>query len=438
VRRKADERGLIAWVFVALTAATSASASPTASGSPSATPVTPPPTLPAGHPRVEPSQPNRSPHGQPGTPAFFRPPADTTDEEAGVTPGTIVVELRDAANNVVAHHAVELGILQQSVAKGESRKHVPGTTGDDGRVTFDSLERSASVAYRVTAHEGEATFAARPFQLNHDRGAHVVLHVYPATSDYTQTAMIISRSVMYLEMKDDRVQIQQRIDVFNGSPVAWVPHELIIKLPPDFTALSSMQQMSDIGVDSVDKQGARLHGTFLPGENAVLFNWQLPYSGTSEVSIDVGMPPNLGQLVVRAAASPGMKLTVPGFRDAVSQVNEEGLRELVTGRQLQEGEVPLRKVHIELTELPTPGPARWIATAFAFVGLAAGIVAVRRRPANTKASAKRTQHQERARLLELIESLEDAHARGDVGPKTYERARRELIDELASLLASRS
>jgi hypothetical protein len=394
-------------VVLALTAAASASA------------------LPAGHPPID--------HGhaqQQTPPSFFRAPPDTTDEEATVPPGTIVVELRDAANNVIANHAVELGILQQSVAKGESRRHVAATTGPDGKVAFDSLERGSGVAYRVSAHESDAVFAARPFQLNHDHGTHVVLHVYPATSDYAQGALIISRGVMYLEMKDDRVQIQQRIDVFNGSPVAWVPHDVILKLPADFTALTGMQQMSDVGVDAVAGEGARLHGTFGPGENAVMFNWQLPYSGESSVDFDVGLPPNMAQLIVRAAASPGMKLAVPGFRDAVSDVNEEGQRELITGKKLQEGEIPFRKIHVALSELPTPGPARVIATSIAGIGILVGALAVRSRRAKT------TTKRDRARLLQLLEELEDAHARGDVGPKSYARARRELIDELALLLAA--
>jgi hypothetical protein len=188
--------------------------------------------------------------------------------------------------------------------------------------------------------------------------------------------------------------------------------------------------MSDVGVDAVAGEGARLHGTFGPGENAVMFNWQLPYSGESSVDFDVGLPPNMAQLIVRAAASPGMKLAVPGFRDAVSDVNEEGQRELITGKKLQEGDIPFRKIHVALSELPTPGPARVIATSIAGIGILVGALAVRSRRAKT------TTKRDRARLLQLLEELEDAHARGDVGPKSYARARRELIDELALLLAA--
>jgi hypothetical protein len=41
-------------------------------------------------------------------------------------------------------------------------------------------------------------------------------------------------------------------------------------------------------------------------------------------------------------------------------------------------------------------------------------------------------------VLEEIQDLEIARRKGDVGPKTYERAHRELIDALALQLAKKS
>ena len=382
--------------------------------------------LPSGHPTVGRGQ------QQPTGPSLFRPLADSTDEDSTLAPGTIRVEIRDARNAPVANHPVELGAIQQSVAKGESRKHLSASTDDTGVAVFSGLETGSGVAYRVSAHEGAAAFAARPFQLPSQRGMRLVLHVYPPTSDFSRGAIILSRGIVFIELKDDRVQIQQRIDIRNGSPVAWVPSNVILRLPEDFTALNNVQQMSDIGVDAVPKQGAKLHGTFGPGENSVFFSWQLPYSGQSDVQIELGTPPNLGAVVVRAASGPGMRLEVDGFPAATSQTNEEGQRELVTGRQLQEGDSPMHTIHIALRDLPTPGPARLIATILAALGVAAGVyVGVNRsRQRSPKASRR-----DRSRILVEIEELERARAAGDVGPKTYERARRELVDELAQLLA---
>ncbi len=401
---------------VAASASVSASAVPT---------TTAPAALPAGHPHVGPTQPNK--------PQFFQAPPDTTEEDASLPAGTIRVELRDARNNVIPNHTIELGVIQQSIAKGDSRKHLSATTDAGGFATWSALDNGAGFAYRVSAHEGAAAFGARPFNLPHDRGMHVVLHVYPPTSSYGHDVVIASRGEIDIEVKDDRVQIVERYQVFNGSPVAWVPNDVVLSLPQDFTALSSMQQMSDIGVDAVEKHGARLRGTFGPGENTVGFSWQLPYSpGDGAIELDVGLPPNMDQVIIGAAAAPGMKLEVPGFRDATAQMNEEGLRILVTGAKLPQGDASPRKLHIALRDLPTPGPTRLIGTLLAIVGVAAGIyLALRKREQSSpKALVKR----DRGRILQEIDDLERAHRREDVGPKTYERARRDLVDELAALL----
>jgi hypothetical protein len=309
---------MIHLVFAAAVAAASASASTSASAAPAA-----PTALPAGHPQVNARQQQQQAN-------FFRPPPDSADEEAGLAPGTIKVEVRDALNKVVPNRSIELGIVQQSIAKGDSHKHVTQTTGADGMTTFSGLEFGSGFAYRVVTRSDGATFAARPFNLGHEKGMHVVLHVYPVVHELPQTLQVGSRAIMYVEVKDDRIQIQERIDVFNGAPAAWVPNDLVLRLPENFTALTSQQQMSDIGVDAVAKEGARLHGTFLPGENMVGFSWQIPYGNEPSVDFEVGMPPAARQVLIRAAAAPGMKLEVPGFREAVSQVSEEGQRELVT------------------------------------------------------------------------------------------------------------
>jgi hypothetical protein len=408
-----------------VTAAASASAAPaSASASPSASAA-----LPAGHPRVD-----RSPHGAGGGARMFRPPADTADTDPKLPPGVIRVELRDALDHVLAHHAVELGVVHQSVAKGERHEHREATTDDAGNATFGGLDASSNVAYRVTAHESDATYAATPFRLTHDHGMHVVLHVYPVMHELPSTAQIGARCIVYVEVKDDRIQLQEQIDLFNGTPAAWVPRGVVLRLPDTFTALNSMQQMSDIGVVANGKRGAELHGTFVPGDNRVEFTWQLPYSGDPAIDFDVGMPPATRQAVVLAAAAPGMKLEVPGFRDAVAQVDDNGQRQLGTGKQVNDNEPAIRSVHVSLSGLPTPGPTRLFATALAVLGLASGIyLATKRgRRGSTKAAVRR----DRERILDELDQLELARERGDVGPKTYERARRELVDELAALLAA--
>jgi hypothetical protein len=54
-------------------------------------------------------------------------------------------------------------------------------------------------------------------------------------------------------------------------------------------------------------------------------------------------------------------------------------------------------------------------------------LAVRGRSIRKGSNPKR----ERARLLDELEDLERAHATGEIGPRTYERARRAIVDAIA-------
>ena len=85
---------------------------------------------------------------------------------------------------------------------------------------------------------------------------------------------------------------------------------------------------------------------------------------------------------------------------------------------------------ITIKGLPTEGPGKFIATILALGGLVGGIVlGVRKAP-------PRDTKRERAQLLAALESLELAHREGKIGPKTYERGRRELLDDIARTFAA--
>jgi hypothetical protein len=90
---------------------------------------------------------------------------------------------------------------------------------------------------------------------------------------------------------------------------------------------------------------------------------------------------------------------------------------------------------VGIHDLPTPGPGRLIAFALAACGIAAGLAfafGYAPKPAASKTSARAR----RAAVLEDLAELERARAIGEVGPKTYERSRRQLIDALSRTLAA--
>jgi hypothetical protein len=384
--------------------------------------------MPAGHPAVE-----GSPHAGGGgaPPGVFQPPADTRKEDATLPAGTIAVELRDADDHPVPHETVNLGILINSVAKGDSRKHMQATTDEHGVATFGGLETLSNIAYRISAGYQGGSFAAMPFQMSQGKAMRVVLHVYPVTRD-VRSALIVSQAIVAAELRDDRIQIEEEIGIYNLGRVAWQPDGVRMALPDGFTAFGSQQTMSDIGVDEV-KGAAQIRGTFPPGQSSLEFRWQLPWAGDADVEFSVGMPPHTAIARLMMAATGNVKLVGSGMPPAELRQNAQGQSFLVTERRLTQDEARLSTLSIGIHDLPTPGPGRVVATVLAALGVALGIyLAVAGR---TRSGAKKAGLNVREALLEEIADLERAHMSGDVGPKTYERARRELVDTLARTLA---
>jgi hypothetical protein len=384
--------------------------------------------LPAGHPEV-----GANPHAGPSSapPGVFQPPADANKEDPSLPAGTIVVDLRDADDRPVSRETVHLGILVNSIAKGDSRKHEEATTDEEGRATFSGLDTLSNIAYRVSVGYQGGSYAAQPFQMSQGKSMRVVLHVYPVAHDLRRASVAI-QSILETELRDDRLQIEQAITVYNLGRVAWQPDDVRLVLPSGYTAFGSETMMGDEGVD--DAHGAaQLRGTFPPGQKMVVFRWQLPWSGDADIDFTVGMPPNTAIVRLMMPASSSVKLEASGMPPAVLRQNPQGQSFLVTERQVTRDDPRLTTLTVGIHDLPTPGPGRTVATLLAAVGVALGIyLATMGRP---RSGARKAGRDEREALLAEIADLELAHISGDVGPRTYERARRDLVDALARCLA---
>ena len=187
---------------------------------------------------------------------------------------------------------VQLGIIHQSVAKGDTREHLQQNTGADGMTTFPQLEASAGIAYRVTVKADDATFAARPFNLPHDHGMHVVLARLPRSARSPADA-------------PDR-QPRNRVRRGEGRPHPDPRARRLLqrharrvgpaRSRPALAGEFHRAQFAAADERHRRRRGRRtkaraLHGTFLPGENMVVFSWQLPYGNEPSLDIDVGLPP---------------------------------------------------------------------------------------------------------------------------------------------------
>lgn len=387
--------------------------------------------LPTNHPAVDPDE--DEPHGHAAGDGHShggmnQEPEDGAVDDPTIPPGRITVHIVDANGQPIPRAEVTLGILHNTVAQGESRKRVSGIANEQGDASFDHLESGSGIAYRAMVLKDGATFSAPPFRLTPKSGARALLHVYPVVHDVNQ-GMIVTQSMLYAEVKDDRVQIQEAFKIYNFGRNAWVPNNFEIPLPAGYTAFTSQQGMTDVGVDAVPDKGIRLRGTFSPGQHVIEFRWQLPYAGEPEVRFDVGMSPNLAASRVIAPAAKSMKLEVTGFPQAQSSADGQGQRALVTERQFRREDPPVKNITVVLSGLPTEGSGKLLATLLAFGAVVVGLVLGTRKPIARDPKA------ERERLLLDLEELEKGHASGDIGPKTYERARRELMDDLARTFA---
>lgn len=133
-----------------------------------------------------------------------------------------------------------------------------------------------------------------------------------------------------------------------------------------------------------------------------------------------------------------MGVEVSGMTPAQSTVREDGRRLLVTGRQLKPGEPEMKELSIRLTGIPTPGPARWYAAGLAIALGALGLyIGLGGDKGQGSAEALSPDDVARAKklLLDELVALEQARASDQIGPKTYESARRTLIDALTRLEA---
>lgn len=416
--------------------------------------------LPQGHPGMGAPE-DGNPHGPAGGDPHAHGangavdpnavPPDVSEADPKLPNGSIAISLVDAAGKPLPGLAVTLGIIENTIAKGESRKHVMANAGPDGVAHFTGLTAGSSFAYRVSVQQEGATFALMPFRLPDQGGQRGVLHVLPVTNSL-ETALVVVQTGLYFELKDDRIQFEQAFAFYNFGKTAWVPKDLDVVLPEGFTAFSTQQAMSDVGVDPTPK-GYRLRGTFTPGRHDVQFRFQLPYDADPSLRFSVGLPPHVALARVVSGTGGSTRLEVEGFPAATEQTDPQGQRARITEKEARREDPPLSVLKVSVLDIPEPGfPRRVVQTLVwglgAFLLLAALYLLVRAllaagdgaasdtglgalSPKERKARATR----DRAALLEELEGLERAKQSGELGPKTYAKAREELILALARTFA---
>jgi len=374
--------------------------------------------LPAGHPQM----------------GNAVPQADVNEASPGLEPGTISATIVNDQGVPLAGQRVRLGIMFQKIAEGESRSEKFAQADAQGNVQFSGLTRGSDYAYRVTVQYGSANYQTSPFNLKPDLGQRVVLHVFPATSD-SERAAFGMRGYLYVETRDDVFQCEALFRVFNVGQITWVPKDVVIQLPKGFKAFKAQEGMTDVGFEQVEGIGARLKGTFPPGQAEASFRFQIPKANDDSLVFRMTVPPHVAEMRVIAEASSTMNLSVDGFQPPVATANQNGQRVLVSVKQLRERNEELKDFTATLSGIPTPGPGRWFALAVAGCIAIAGVFAARGAFDQAAGGGDATADKKRARelLLGELEALEAARRAERIGPRSYQQSRVALIDAIARL-----
>lgn len=360
------------------------------------------------------------------------PEPNREDPAPDLPAGTVEVVLVDGEERPIPNADVRLGILFQKIAEGESRTSKPGRTNAEGRARFEGLETGSNYAYRVTAKQGQAEYSSQPFTLR-DIGMRVLLHVFPVTSNPAE-AVIGTRGYFYIETRDDVFQIEVLFRVFNLSRVAWVPEDVVMTLPAGFKAFNAGDPMTDVRFELVEGKGAKLLGTYSPGQHDVSFRFQVPKAAESTAFFDVKPPARTAEMRVIAVTNKSMGLEVDGWEQPREDRGPRGDRVLVTRKVVGRGEPEVGAFRVVLTGLPVPDEGRWVAVliAAAFMSLGGLAAAGKLRLVSTE-RLESDQARARELLLEELVALDQAKQKGEIGPNTHERAHRALVDALTRI-----
>ena len=379
------------------------------------------------------------PPGHPATGAALNtePEQDSVMASPSIPPGTIRVQLTNGEGSPLPHADVTLSVQFSKIAEGEKKTEQHAKTDDNGMAVFSGLATGGDFSYRVSVSNGPAQYASDPIQLKADAGVSALLHVYPVTRS-VQEAAVGAIVFVYVETRDDVFQFEVLARYGNRSRVSWVPEDARMELPAGFKAFKSGEAMSDVRFEEDPGRGAKLRGTFAPGQQSTSFRFQVPRNGESQASFNIGLPPHVGEARFIAEAAPTMEIDVDGFEKPQVDVSQTGQRVLVTRRLAVRGQADgIPGFTAQLSGIPTPGWGRWIAVLVAGAVAALGIAAFRGKVGSETQAELQERDAARAKrvLLDELVDLTRARQQQRVGPSTYESARRVLVDALSRVVS---
>jgi hypothetical protein len=365
-----------------------------------------------------------------------QPPAKGPQPSADLQPGVIEVLVHDPAGQPVANTEVKLGVLRSSIEQGDTRTERTGLSDPLGKVTFSGLATTTDFSYRLTIQVGPAQFGTAPFALRREMGHREIVTVYPVTRNQ-RDAQVVGRGVIAIHPRDDVFIVDVLYQLINIGKVAWVPDNLVLKLPAGWKAFSAQETTSDTAFQEAGEVGAKLLGTFTPGGHEVGFRFHLTNPHEANLTLTMPLFPRTIEMRVIVDASAEMTLSVPQYADAVPDRMRSGQRVLVAEKNyLELRENSPETLTINVGGMRTRGNGHHWALGLALCIVAFGLWHAWQQPkqrAERSLLAVEDLQQARELLLNELVALEHARENKSIGTKAYDQTRQVLVTSLARL-----
>lgn len=421
--------------------------SPTANSRPAAVPNTAGKTVPKANSKAARRRRTAAAPPRSAVQAFDNPHGKTAARPRvtaarDLNAGDVEVRVMSDELNSVANRTVRLLVKRLSIADGDSETVVEAVTDAQGIARFTGQKATSDYVYRVETTEGPATYQVPEFQFRANQGgSRVIFPIFPATTDLG-SLILMSRGLMAIVPNNNRFMVDLIWRIENYSKTSWSPTDVIFELPEDFQALTFDKQSGAQFVRHGDT-AVRLDGTFTPGRHDLKFRFYLPINGEASKSFAFPAKLNLGSFKVFLESGPKMTMEVGGFEDVEEGRGRKGTRHLIASRDFMEEKTAAPSlIEVTIAGIPTPPAGRGVSVIVA-AGLALlslGQALFNRRRRKNASQALFTGDVERAQelILDELVGLEQAFARKEVGRKTHERTRRQLLEAYARLMATAS
>lgn len=346
-------------------------------------------------------------------------PVGQAHPDKTLEPGTIVVRAEDASGNAIQGLDVVIGHAR---AGEQQVVELKGKTDTAGEAKFEGLDRKPTSGYLAEVIANGSRFGSKPFKLEENAGARVVLTVRQVSKD-TAALQIAEGSHILAEVTDDSLQVIEVLRLRNTGSSAFDAGAdgLRIPLPRDAVQIQAADGDPNLQVVGHD---AIYRGPIPPGDLQIRLGFVLPYEGEQKELVQP-TPIPFARVALVTQTLEGLR--VSGHELVGEQRDMQGRKLTVYfgGSTTRGGDLTLR-----FTGLPHGDPTpRYLAA-----GVSILIVLVFAIYAAGGGGDRRTRlERDRRRAFDELVTVDAKLAKGEGDKASLDARRTDLMGELADI-----